>query len=109
MHIVVFGAGGVGAYFGGRLAQAGENITFIARGQHLHTMLAEGLKVDSINGNFNIQSVLATDNPANVNAVDAILVCVKTWQITEAAKAIIPMIGSETFVVPLENGVQAPY
>jgi 2-dehydropantoate 2-reductase len=108
MHIIVFGAGGVGAYFGGRLAQAGENVTFIARGQHLHTMLAEGLKVDSINGNFTIQSVVATDDPAKVNPVDAILVCVKTWQITEAAKAIIPMIGSETFVVPLENGVQAP-
>jgi 2-dehydropantoate 2-reductase len=108
MHIVVFGAGGVGGYFGGRLSQAGENVTFIARAQHLQAMLTDGLKVDSINGNFIIQSVVATDTPDKVKSVDAILVCVKTWQLIKAAKAITPMIGSETFLVPLENGVQAP-
>jgi 2-dehydropantoate 2-reductase len=108
MHIVVFGAGGVGGYFGGRLAQAGENVTFISRGQHLQAMLTEGLKVESIKGDFVIQKVAATDDPAKVKNVDAVLVCVKTWQLSQAASSMLPMLGPETFVVPLENGVQAP-
>ena len=108
MHIVVFGAGGVGGYFGGRLAQAGENVTFIARGQHLQAMLTEGLKVDSIKGDFIIQKVAATDDPTIVKDVDAVLVCVKTWQLFQAAKAMMSMIGPQSFVIPLENGVQAP-
>jgi 2-dehydropantoate 2-reductase len=108
MHVVVFGAGGVGGYFGGRLAQAGENITFIARGQHLQAMLTEGLKVKSINGDFVVQKVMATDDPSTVKDVDAVLICVKTWQLSQAADAILTMSGPETFVVPLQNGVQAP-
>ncbi|OGN95761.1 MAG: 2-dehydropantoate 2-reductase, partial [Chloroflexi bacterium RBG_13_50_21] len=108
MHIVIFGAGGVGGYFGGRLAQAGETVTFIARGEHLQAMLTTGLKVESINGGFIVPSVNATDDPTTVGAVDAVLVCVKTWQIPKAAKAIVPLLGPDTFVVPLENGVEAP-
>ena len=108
MHIVVFGAGGVGGYFGGRLAQAGERVTFIARGEHLQAMLANGLKVESIKGNFIIQPVEVTDDTTRVNAVDVVLVCVKTWQISKAAKMVIPMLSPETAVVPLENGVEAP-
>ena len=108
MHIVVFGAGGVGGYFGGRLAQAGETVTFIARGDHLQAMLAYGLKVESIKGDFSILPVMATDDTSKVSAVDAVLVCVKMWQISEAAKAIFPLLGPDTFVVPLENGVEAP-
>jgi len=108
MHIVIFGAGGIGGYFGGRLAQAGEKVTFIARGEHLQAMLANGLKVESINGDFAIHPVIATDDTTQVDAVDAILVCVKTWDIPRAAKAIMPMLDLDTFVVPLENGVEAP-
>ncbi len=108
MHIMVFGSGGVGGYFGGRLAQAGELVTFISRGEHLQAMQTSGLKVDSIKGDFILQSVVATDDPAKINDVDVILLCVKTWQVTRAAKAIIPIIGSNTFIVPLENGVDAP-
>jgi 2-dehydropantoate 2-reductase len=107
MHIVVFGAGGVGGYFGGRLAQAGEKITFIARGEHLQTILSAGLRVDSIKGDFTVQPVTATDDPTILENVDAVLLCVKTWQVTKAAKVIIPMVGKETFIVPLENGVEA--
>jgi 2-dehydropantoate 2-reductase len=107
MHIVVFGAGGVGGYFGGRLAKAGETVTFIARGEHLHAMLANGLSVESIKGDFTVQPVHATDDTSKVGAVDAVLVCVKTWQIPKAAKAIVPLLGPDTFVVPLENGVEA--
>jgi 2-dehydropantoate 2-reductase len=108
MHIVVFGAGGVGGYFGGRLAQAGERVTFIARGEHLQAMQANGLKVESIKGDFTIQPVEVTNDTSRVNAVDVILVCVKTWQIPKAAKAMIPMLSPDTAVIPLENGVEAP-
>jgi 2-dehydropantoate 2-reductase len=107
MHIVVFGAGGVGGYFGGRLAQAGEQVSFIARGQHLHAMLTNGLIVDSINGDFSIDPVTATDDPSGVSDVEAVLVCVKTWQIPSAAKVMMPMLDPHTFVIPLENGVEA--
>lgn len=107
MHIVVFGAGAIGGYFGGRLAQAGETVTFIARGDHLRALQSTGLRVDSIKGDFFVHPVTATDDPTRVEGVDAILLCVKTWQIPGAARLIPPMLGRETFIVPLENGVEA--
>lgn len=107
MKIAIFGTGGVGGYFGGRLAQAGLDVVFIARGKHLEEMRSSGLMVDSINGDFTIHSVVATDNPADVGYVDAILLGVKAWQVSEAAEAMQPLVGPETFVVPLLNGVEA--
>jgi 2-dehydropantoate 2-reductase len=108
MHIAVFGAGAVGGYFGGRLAQAGEDVVFIARGDHLKAMQTRGLRVDSIEGNFVIDPVHATDDPTEIGVADAVLVSVKAGQVSEAAEAMRPMVGPETFVVPLENGVEAP-
>jgi 2-dehydropantoate 2-reductase len=108
MRIAVFGTGGVGGYFGGRLAQGGEDVIFIARGDHLKAMRANGLRVDSLKGDFLIQPVQATDKPEDVGEVDAILVTVKAWQVPDAALAMRPMVGQNTFVVPLENGVDAP-
>ncbi|MDY6877780.1 MAG: 2-dehydropantoate 2-reductase [Chloroflexota bacterium] len=108
MRITVFGAGAVGGYFGGRLAQAGEEVTFIARGQQLRALRDQGLRVDSLQGDFVVQTVQATDDPAQVGVVDAVLVCVKAWQVTEAALACRPLVGPDTFVVPLQNGVEAP-
>lgn len=108
MRIAIFGAGAVGSYFGGRLAQAGEDVVFIARGEHLQAMRDSGLQVDSIEGDFILKSVQATDDPAQVGVVDAILVCVKGWQMAEAMQAMRPMIGPETFVIPLQNGVEGP-
>ncbi len=108
MRIAVFGAGAVGGYFGGRLAQAGEDVVFIARGEHLRAMLMHGLRVDSVKGDFGVKPVQATDDPAHVGIVDVVLLGVKAWQVTEAARAMKPMIGPETFVVPLQNGVEAP-
>jgi 2-dehydropantoate 2-reductase len=108
MRIAVFGAGGVGGYFGGRLALAGEDVVFIARGAHVQAMRTEGLRVESPKGNFHVSSVQATDDPAQVGPVEAVLVAVKAWQVAEAAAAIGPMVGPETCVVPLQNGVEAP-
>ncbi len=108
MRIAVFGAGGAGGYFGGRLAQAGEDVVFIARGEHLQALRTHGLRVDSVKGDFVLQSVQATDDPAQVGVVDVVLLGVKAWQVPEAAQAMRPLVGPETFVVPLQNGVEAP-
>lgn len=108
MRIAVFGAGAVGGYFGGRLAQAGEEVVFIARGEQLRALRERGLQVDSLAGDFVIQPVQATDEPAEVGTVDVVLVGVKAWQVPEAAQAMRPLVGPETFVVPLQNGVEAP-
>ena len=107
MRIAVFGTGAVGGYFGGRLAQAGEEVVFIARGEHLEAICEHGLRVDSYKGDFVVQPALATDDPKQVGVVDVVLVGVKAWQVAEAAKAIHPMVGPDTFVVPLQNGVEA--
>ena len=108
MHIAIFGSGSVGGYFGGRLAHAGEDVVFIARGDHLEAMLTDGLRVDSINGDFVVKPVNATDDPSKVGSVDLVLVGVKAWQVSEAAEAIQPMIGPDTIVLPLQNGLEAP-
>jgi 2-dehydropantoate 2-reductase len=107
MRIAVFGAGGVGGYFGGRLAQAGHSVVFIARGAHLEAIRRDGLQVESLAGDFLVRPAEATDAPGSVGPVDAILICVKAWQVPEAARALRPMLGPSTFVVPLENGVEA--
>jgi 2-dehydropantoate 2-reductase len=108
MRIAVYGTGGVGGYFGGRLAQAGEDVIFIARGGHLQAMVSNGLRVDSIKGDFVIKPVQATGDPAEAGVVDGIVLGVKAWQIPEAARAIKPMIGPQTVILPLQNGVEAP-
>ena len=108
MRIAVFGTGGVGGYFGGRLAQAGEDVIFIARGEHLRVLRAHGLRVDSLKGDFVVHPTQATDDAAQVGPVDAALVGVKAWQVTEAGRAMRPLVGPETFIVPLQNGVEAP-
>jgi 2-dehydropantoate 2-reductase len=108
MRIAIWGAGSVGGYFGGRLAQAGEDVIFMARGEHLNAMLAHGLQVDSINGDFLVQPIQATDDPSKIGQVDMVLVGVKAWQVMEAAEAMRSMIGPETIVLPLQNGLEAP-
>jgi 2-dehydropantoate 2-reductase len=107
MRIVVYGTGGVGGYFGGRLAQAGEEVTFIARGEHLRAIKANGLRVDSPNGDFVINPARATDDVNQVGEPDLVILGVKAWQVPDAARAIKPVVGSITTVLPLQNGVDA--
>lgn len=107
MKFAVYGTGGVGGYFGGRLARAGEDVTFIARGAHLDAIRANGLRVSSVHGDFTVADASATDTPADVGPVDAVLVAVKAWQVPEIAPSIRPLIGPDTCVVPLQNGVEA--
>ena len=108
LRIAIFGTGGVGGYFGGRLAQTGADVVFIARGEHLQAMRKHGLKIDSIKGDFVVHPIQATDDPEEIGPVDVVLVGVKAWQVSEAAQAMRPIVGPETFVVPLLNGVEAP-
>jgi 2-dehydropantoate 2-reductase len=107
MRIVVFGTGGVGAYFGGRLAEAGEDVTFVARGEHLRAIKASGLKVDSPGGDFIIYPAKATDDVSELGETDLVILGVKAWQVPEAARAIKPLVGPGTIVLPLQNGVDA--
>jgi 2-dehydropantoate 2-reductase len=107
MRIAVVGAGGVGGYFGGRLAQAGHEVHFIARGAHLAAIRERGLRVESIKGDFAVHPALATDQTASVGTVDTVIVSVKTWQLGTAAKAAQALVGPETVVLPLLNGVDA--
>jgi 2-dehydropantoate 2-reductase len=107
MRIVIFGTGGVGGYFGGRLAQAGEDVTFIARGEHLRAIKTSGLRVDSPTGDFTVFPAKATDDTGEVGEVDLIVVAVKAWQVAEAAREMKPRVGPKTTVVPMQNGVEA--
>ncbi len=108
MRVAVFGTGGVGGYFGGRLAQAGEKVVFIARGEHLRAIRQDGLRVDSVKGDFVISPCEATDDPSAVGEVDVVLVGVKAWQVTEAARTMRSLVGERTTVLPLQNGVETP-
>lgn len=107
MKILIMGTGGVGGYYGGLLAQQGNEVTFIARGAHLYALRHEGLKVQSVHGDFHIFPASATDEPINVGAVDLILFCVKTYNTDDAAQAIRPAVGAKTVVMSLQNGVDA--
>jgi len=106
MRIAIFGTGGAGGYFGAHLAHAGEEVVFLARSEHLRAIREQGLRVETAAGEIVARSE-ATDDPTKVGAVDVVLVGVKTWQVSDAARAMAPMLGSHTFVVPLQNGVQA--
>lgn len=107
MRVAIFGAGAVGAYIGGRLAQAGEQVAFVARGEHLQAVARHGLRVDSPQGDFVLQPWLVTDDPTQVGIVDVVVVGVKTWHLPEVAQALPPLVGPDTCVLPLQNGVEA--
>lgn len=107
MRIMVVGTGGVGGYYGGLLAQQGNDVTFIARGAHLEAVREKGLQVKSIFGDFTVSPAKATDSPAEVVNVDLILFCVKTYHTDEAVEAIRPAVRPRTAVLSLQNGVDA--
>jgi 2-dehydropantoate 2-reductase len=104
MRITVYGAGGVGGYFGGRLAQAGADVHLIARGAHLEALRTHGLRVQSVKGDFAVQ-VPATDDPADIGPCDYVLFSVKAFDTEPAAARLGPLLGDATAVVSLQNGV----
>lgn len=106
MRIAIMGSGGVGGYFGARLAQGGADVTFIARGAHLGAMRERGLRVESPLGDMHIANPKVTDDAATVGPVDLILFSVKLWDTESAAGSILPMVGPATGVISFQNGVQ---
>ena len=107
MRIAVVGAGGVGGGFGAALAKAGADVSFIARGAHLAAMKSVGLKVTGPRGDTHLVPTQATDNPAEIGKVDIVLFCVKLWDVESAGAHIKPLIGPDTGVIPLQNGIDA--
>jgi 2-dehydropantoate 2-reductase len=107
MRIAIVGSGGVGGYFGAKLALGGNDVTFIARGEHLKAIKINGLRVKGVSGDFLVQPVKATDNIKEVGVVDVVILGVKAWQVKEIAKELKPLLHLKTVVIPLQNGVVA--
>jgi 2-dehydropantoate 2-reductase len=106
MKIAMMGSGGVGGFFGGRLAHAGYDVAFVARGAHLEAMRRDGLTLESeAQGDIRIPKVRATDDPATLGPVDLVILSVKLWDTEAAARAIAPIVGPQTGVLSLQNGV----
>ena len=107
MKIAVIGTGGVGGYYGGLLAHNGEDVTFLARGTHAAAIRAHGLQIQSIHGDITVSPAKVTDDPGKIGHVDLVLFCVKAYDTDQLAQAILPLVGSETTVLSLQNGVDA--
>lgn len=105
MKIAVYGPGGVGGYFGGRLAQAGHEVHLLGRGRHLEALRANGLRVASVRGDFVLRDIPATDDPTDIGPCDVVLFCVKSYNTAEAATRLSPLLRDGTAVVSLQNGV----
>ena len=103
MNIVVIGAGGIGGYFGGRIAKAGYDVTFIARGKHLEAIKNNGLQVKSTKGDFTVHPKI-TDDLNDIKNPDLIIMGIKSWQVEEVAEQIKPIVTDTTMVLPLQNG-----
>src|SRR5258708_4182994 len=106
MKIAMMGSGGVGGFIGGRLAHAGYDVAFVARGAHLAAMRSNGLAIESqAHGDIRIPKVRATDDPASIGTVDVIILSVKLWDTESAIRQMKPMLKSGTAVLSLQNGV----
>jgi 2-dehydropantoate 2-reductase len=106
MKIVVMGSGGVGGFYGGRLAHAGCDVTFIARGKHLAAMREHGLTIESEQqGDIHVPGVRVTDDPSTLEPADIVIIAVKLWDTEAAARAVKPLVGNATAVLSLQNGV----
>ena len=107
MKIGIIGTGGVGGYFGGKIARAGYDVTFVSRGLNLKALQENGLSVKSIQGDFKIERKTVTDNIEDLQEANLILICVKAWQVKEVALKLKSAIKENTIVIPLQNGVSA--
>ena len=107
MKIAIVGSGGVGGYFGGKLAKAGFDVTFVARGAHLRAMQSGGLTVKSILGDFEVPTVKATSNLHEIAGCDLLILAVKAWQVSSMALELKEVLNADSVVLPLQNGVMA--
>jgi 2-dehydropantoate 2-reductase len=107
MRIAVIGAGGVGGYFGAKLAAGGNDVVFVARGAHLAAMRANGLRVESAGGDIVLPQVIATDDPSSLAPVDVVMFCVKLWDVEQSATQIAPLVARGGVVIPFQNGIDS--
>ena len=107
MRIAILGSGGVGGYFGGRLAAADADVSFIARGAHLDALRTQGLRLESPKGDLHLPHVTATDDPAPIGQVDVVFFAVKLYDTDAAARLLPPLLGADTVVIPFQNGVDS--
>src|SRR6266446_14857 len=107
MKIAAMAAGAVGAYFGGRMAAGGHDVAFIARRAHLDALRKNGLKIESVHGDLHLPKVNATSDPKEVGPVDIVLFAVKLWDTETAAELAKPLVGPDTRVITLQNGVDS--
>jgi len=107
MRIGVMAAGAVGGYFGGRLAAAGHDVVFFARGQNLAALRQNGLRIESVKGDLHVPKVTATDDAKSVAPVDIVLFAVKLWDTEKAGEMIRPIVTASTRVITLQNGVDS--
>ena len=107
MRIVVIGTGGVGGYFGARLTEAGENVTFVARGAHLEAIKSRGLTVYSALGDMHLKDVQCTENTRDIGHADIVMIAVKLWATDEAIQAAKPLLGKNTGIISFQNGILA--
>lgn len=108
MRIAVMGAGGVGGYFGARLALADNDVTFVARGKHLEAIRRDGLKVEGGPTPMHVTNARATDDIASIGPVDVVMFCVKLWDLETAAPLMKPLVAGGGVVIPFQNGIDAP-
>jgi 2-dehydropantoate 2-reductase len=106
VRIAVMGSGGVGGFFGARLARGGADVSFIARGAHLAAMREHGLAIESTDESFSLPKVKVTDDPSTIGKTDLIMFGVKLWDTEEAALSLVPIMGPETAIISFQNGVQ---
>jgi 2-dehydropantoate 2-reductase len=107
MRIAVMGTGGVGGYFGAKLAAAGNDVAFVARGAHLAAMRSSGLRIESAGGQIVVQNAVFTDDPGSIAPVDAVMFCVKLWDVEQAAARIAPLVARGGVVIPFQNGIDS--
>ena len=105
MKFAIIGAGGVGGFFGGKLAKSGEDVWFLARGSHLDAMRANGLSINSTEGNWIVPAGKMTDTPEEIGIADVIFFCVKSYDSESAARLLAPMLSDNTIIISLQNGV----
>jgi len=108
LRIAIMGAGGIGGFYGARLAQAGHDVTFITRGEHLKALRARGLSLAGPDGDVQLPGISATDDPGTIEPVDVVLFCVKLFDTEDAARAIAPLLASGGVCITLQNGVDGP-
>jgi 2-dehydropantoate 2-reductase len=108
VRIAVMGAGGIGSYLGALLAASGNDVVLICRGAHLAAIRARGLKLIRPAGELTVEPISATDDPATVAPVDVVIQAVKMYDLASSTRQMLPMVGPQTIVVPIQNGVSAP-